>query len=60
MAKVNQDKCIGCGTCASMCPEVFELNSDGKAVVKSGADLEKNKEKIAEVISSCPTKAISE
>lgn len=37
MAKVNvdQEKCIGCGACASTCPSgVFEMK-DGKAVVSN-------------------------
>ena len=34
MIKIDQDKCIGCGACVGMCPEVFELK-DGKAHVKS-------------------------
>ncbi|PIR71424.1 MAG: ferredoxin, partial [Candidatus Nealsonbacteria bacterium CG10_big_fil_rev_8_21_14_0_10_37_25] len=44
MVKVNKEKCIGCGLCSNLCPEVFELAEDGKAKVKENADLEKNKE----------------
>lgn len=60
--KVNQDLCIGCGMCASesVAPEVFEMNeTDYKAVVKEGADLQANKEKIREAIEMCPVAAIS-
>ncbi len=32
-AKVNQDECIGCGTCVSLCPEVFRLDAEGKSEV---------------------------
>lgn len=28
---VDQDLCVGCGACASLCPEAFELNSEGKS-----------------------------
>ena len=32
--KVNTDECIGCGVCAQICPDVFELDEDaGKARV---------------------------
>ncbi len=54
--KVDQDKCIGCGTCASLCPSVFKLNELGKSEVISNnydnCDLK-------EVVSSCPSGAIS-
>lgn len=31
MIKVNQDKCIGCGMCAGLCPEIFVINANSKA-----------------------------
>ena len=27
--KVQDDLCIGCGACAAICSEVFELNDEG-------------------------------
>lgn len=30
-ANVDQDGCIGCELCASVCPSVFSMNEDGKA-----------------------------
>ncbi|NIQ06100.1 MAG: ferredoxin [Candidatus Korarchaeota archaeon] len=30
---VDEETCIGCGTCVGLCPEVFELGSDGKAYI---------------------------
>jgi len=51
---------MGCGSCVSICPEVFELGADGKAQVKAEADLEKFSEKIAEAVASCPTGAITQ
>lgn len=33
MAKIIQEreKCIGCGSCAALCPRFFEMADDGKA-----------------------------
>ena len=59
MAKVKVDKnlCIGCGTCVSMCPEVFELDENNKSQVKPGADMSKCDLKA--VAAACPASAIS-
>lgn len=57
MAKiiVDEDKCIGCGACASICPSSFEI-IDGKSKVKK-AEVKKItcEEEAAE---SCPVAAI--
>ncbi len=60
MAKpiVNQDTCIGCGSCESICPAIFKVN-DGKAMVQE-ADYEANAECIKEAIGACPVAAISQ
>lgn len=48
------DSCIGCGTCASVCSEVFEMDG-AKAKVKSQKDIPC----VQEAINSCPVDAIS-
>lgn len=58
-AAVDKDTCIACGLCPSICPEVFEMEDDGKAgvvvdEVPSGAE-----DSAEEAASSCPTNAIS-
>lgn len=56
MISVNQQACIGCGSCEATCPKVFELK-DGKAYVKKGQ--EKSKLPCAkEAAESCPVNAI--
>ena len=32
-AAIDREGCIGCGLCASVCVEVFEMSDDGKASV---------------------------
>jgi ferredoxin len=59
MVKVDKNKCIGCGACAAVCPEVFEMGDDGKSHVKAGADLKKNAKCIKQAIEGCPVEAIS-
>ena len=55
--KVDNDKCIGCGTCAVLAPKTFKLRDDGKVdVINPPGDEE---EKIKEAIDSCPVDAIS-
>jgi len=54
--EVDRELCIGCGTCVSIAPETFELDSEGKSVVKipQGND----EETIMDAAKSCPTGAI--
>lgn len=61
MVKVNQKTCIGCGTCPTICPEVFEMGDDGKAHIKKGAPVKdpKIKEKILKAVDACPVDAIT-
>ena len=60
MPKINKEKCIGCGLCANICPDVFEMADDGKSSVKDDADFEANKDCVKEAIESCPAGAIEE
>ena len=53
---VDKDKCIGCGLCVSLCPDVFELGEDGKSRVKNPDGC--NACDCKEVAESCPAGAI--
>ena len=55
---VNDDLCIGCGSCESIAPEHFELKDDGKSHVKKQY-AEEDAKVIKEAIEGCPADAIS-
>ena len=62
MAKViyERGKCIGCGSCAAVCPKFWEMADDGKSRFKGPkeitdhADIECNKE----AAEGCPAECI--
>jgi len=54
MVKIDKEKCIGCGLCVSMVPEVFEIDEAGKAEVI----VQKNNPDVKEAAESCPGEAI--
>ncbi len=60
MAKVyvDKEKCIGCGLCASLVPEVFEIK-EGKSEVKVEEIEEEKKDNVKKAIEACPVGAIS-
>ena len=45
MAKIKLErfKCIGCGTCCSLCPKYFEMGEDGKSILKEPKSYDKEK-----------------
>ena len=53
---LDKNKCIGCGTCAAVCPANWEMKDDGK-VEPIKTEIEKlGCNRLAE--ESCPTQAI--
>jgi len=54
--RVDRDVCVGIGNCEAICPEVFKLDDENKAVVVDprGAD----EETIRKAAESCPVEAI--
>ena len=57
-AIVDQDTCISCGMCVSICPEVFEFNDDEKAYAKVDEVPADNADSAQEARDSCPVDAI--
>lgn len=58
MFSVDKDKCIGCGMCINIAPEVFELDTDGLAHSKENVG-DEFKDKGMEALENCPTDAIT-
>lgn len=61
----EHEKCIGCGSCAAVCPKFWQMGEDGKAEPinskKSGSNYEAEVEKVScnqEAADSCPVQCI--
>lgn len=54
---IDQEKCIGCGTCAAMCPDVFKIDDTTAraTVIKPEGSETCNARKTAK---TCPVEAI--
>ncbi len=57
-AKVDKNKCIGCGACTSIASNVFEFDDDGLAKAIQEEVKEEDKESVKEAEESCPTGAV--
>ena len=56
---VDKDTCIGCGLCPDICPKVFHMDEDGKAVAIKGDVPDGEEDSAKEAEESCPANAIS-
>lgn len=61
--KINKEKCVMCGSCVAICPEVFEMKDDGSVDVKAqyqNVDIADTAliEKVKQAQAACPTMAI--
>ncbi len=54
---IDEDECIGCGTCEELCPGVFHLNDETEKVEiinQTGAP----EDQIEEAIEACPVECM--
>ena len=58
-AKVLNNLCIGCGACAALVPEEFDINDDGIAYALNDTVKEENKDLVSDAKENCPTSAIN-
>lgn len=59
--RVNEDLCIGCGMCAGLCQDVFEINEEtGRSTVIMNEITDEVKEEVLDAMDGCPTSAIEE
>ncbi len=58
-AHVDKDTCIGCGICPEVCPEIFQMEEDGKAVASSDEVAENQESSAKDAEEQCPVAAIS-
>jgi ferredoxin len=58
IAKVDQDTCIGCGLCPTICEDVFEMGDDGKAHAMVDEVPQGSEDAAKEAEESCPVDAI--
>ena len=62
--KLESEKCIGCGSCAAMCPKYFEIIDDGKSHIKEAVKQEVEELEVADLDSAesaaeaCPVQCI--
>ncbi len=53
---IDSDACIGCETCVELCPDVFEMDSEGEKAVVITPDAADDC--VDEAIDTCPSEAI--
>lgn len=57
-AVVDKNLCIGCGLCAEICPQVFEMDDDTIARVKTDPVPPEAEDSCRQAADQCPGSAI--
>lgn len=64
---LETSKCIGCGACAAICPQAFEIGADGKSHLIKGTQGPAGREELVseteisgaeDAVNGCPVQAI--
>ena len=60
MVAVDEEKCIGCGACVAIAPQIFEMDMDRmKSRVKKQPETDEERELAKQAAEACPTGAIT-
>ena len=57
-AIVDREACIACGVCVDICPEVFQMDGDGKSEVQADP-ADDYRGGVEQAAGDCPAEAIS-
>lgn len=57
IVSIDDDSCVGCGTCVEICSEIFEMDGD-LAAVKVHEVPENLRESCREAADACPVEAV--
>ena len=58
-ATVEKELCSGCSVCVDVCPEVFDLDDNDQAIVKTDPVPADQEEACQEAADQCPSEAIT-
>jgi len=56
---IDQEKCIGCGACSAMCPEIFKMDDASMKAMVLKKETEKCDCNLEEVAQACAVEAIN-